>query len=151
MIDDATELHGAADTEAFGELLALRLRPGDLITLEGELGAGKTTLIRAMATALGVEPGSVSSPTFVSMQMYRGTPPLTIIHIDAYRMRDESQLESIGWDELLARRDAVIFMEWASRVRLALPESRLEILLEHVTLDSRRVTLCDRRSAQRWH
>ena len=95
-------------TEAIGRALAGVLLPGDVVALDGELGAGKTTFVRAVAAHLGVEPGLVSSPTFVMVNQYpvpqsANASPLRggqVIHVDAYRLTGADDLETLGWDRL---------------------------------------------------
>jgi tRNA threonylcarbamoyladenosine biosynthesis protein TsaE len=119
------------------------LRPGDLVLLRGELGAGKTTLVRAVARSLGVE-GPVTSPTFTVAQRYRARG-VEIAHMDAYRLAGPDAEEA----ELLADAvggDAIAFVEWPDAVLGALPEPRLEIELRHGGGD-RRLVLLDARDA----
>ncbi len=108
--------------------LAGTLRAGDVVRLEGELGAGKTTFVRGVATALGVAPGLVSSPTFVMVNEYpvarevRGVR--RVVHVDAYRLRSQEDLEGLGWDRFMAdgraSEDAVVLIEWPGRIEGAL-------------------------------
>src|SRR4051812_31669148 len=97
-------------TDRFGAALAAVLPPGTTVALCGTLGAGKTRLVQAMATALGVPRHEVVSPTFVLCQQYRGT--LTINHLDAYRLHDEDELCELGIDEMFFA-DAITVIEWA--------------------------------------
>lgn len=105
------------ETRAFGLLLAGVLRPGDALLLDGPLGAGKTTLARAVAEGLGVAPGLVSSPTFVIAQEYRGAGGVPVVHADAYRLTAESdeELDLLGWDRL-SQGGAIVLVEWAERI-----------------------------------
>jgi tRNA threonylcarbamoyladenosine biosynthesis protein TsaE len=121
----------AAQTRALGENLGVRLAPGDLVTLQGELGAGKTTLAQGIATALGVhEPAN--SPTFVLIVEHEGRIPL--LHLDAYRL--EGALgQTICYDALcdagvldfLDREDGVKLVEWPQRISEVLPTPRFAI------------------------
>jgi tRNA threonylcarbamoyladenosine biosynthesis protein TsaE len=114
-------LADAAATEAFGERLALMLRPGDVIALYGSLGAGKTTLARGLLRGLGYR-GDVSSPTFPIVQTY--APPDTYIplwHVDLYRIEDASELDEIGLDEALE--EAALVIEWPQRLPVLWPEA----------------------------
>ena len=130
--------------------VAQQARPGDLIGLIGELGAGKTQFVRGLAAGLGIDPDQVSSPTFVLMQEY-DPPPKTgpeafdvpvLVHIDAYRLQSAEELATIGWhgsgEEL--RHGAVVAVEWADRVGEATGADWLEIRLEHAD-EGRRLTL----------
>jgi tRNA threonylcarbamoyladenosine biosynthesis protein TsaE len=117
------------------------LRPGDLVLLRGELGAGKTTLVRAVARALGV-PGPVTSPTFTVAQRYAGEG-VEVAHVDAYRLGGPDDEEA----ELLRAAigdDAIAFVEWPDSILEALPEPRLEVELRHEGGDRRLVLLSPR-------
>ena len=102
MIDDIlpAETASATDTVSLGRQLAESLRAGDVLALSGEVGAGKTHLVKGIAEGLGVDPETVTSPTFGLIQLYdAGTMPL--VHIDLYRLDDARQLDGIGFDEAL--------------------------------------------------
>ena len=115
-----TETHRSrseAETLRIGELIGRRLHPPCLILLHGELGAGKTTLTRALAVGLGVgDPSIVHSPSFTLVNQYpaRGE---TLYHVDLYRLEGLSDLYSIGMDEILSQ-EAVIIVEWAEKLIL---------------------------------
>lgn len=113
------------------------LRPGDLVLLRGDLGAGKTTLVRAMARALGVE-GPITSPTFTVAQRYRGD--VDVAHVDAYRLGGPDDEEAELLREAVGD-DAVAFVEWPDAILAALPEPRLEVDLRHRGGDRRLVLL----------
>ncbi len=120
-------LKSAADTLLLGRELGSLLAGGDLLTLEGDLGAGKTTLIQGIGTGLRViDP--VTSPTFTLVQEYRGRVPL--FHIDPYRLNSPEDAESIGLYDYLDR-DGVVAIEWASRIDPILPAERLSIAIMH--------------------
>jgi len=95
-------------TAALGARIAAALRPGDVVALSGDLGAGKTALARAILWALGVM-GHVPSPTFTLVQIYE-TPRLIVHHFDLYRVEDESELRELGLDE--AKDDGAVLIEW---------------------------------------
>ena len=133
-------------TVLLGEVIGRFCSAGDLVALQGELGAGKTQLVRGLAQGLGLNPRQVSSPTFVMVQEYepskeKGDCPL-LVHIDAYRIGSPDELESIGWsgqgEEL--RDGAVVAIEWAKLIRPALGEDFLWIEIEHSPA-GRRLTL----------
>ena len=130
------ESAGPRCTAALGEALAALVRPGDLVLLRGELGAGKTTLVRAMARALGVE-GPVTSPTFTLSQRYAGRIP--IVHVDAYRLggADDEELGLLldGGDE------ALTVVEWPEALAEGLPEARIAVDMVHGGRDRRLVRL----------
>ncbi len=113
------------DTAALGEKLGQRLFPGAFIALFGELGAGKTTLTRSLAEAMGIR--GVLSPTFTIVREYtQGSLPL--FHFDAYRLGSAEELDAIGFADYQARQGAIV-MEWCENVAEALPPERLEIHL----------------------
>jgi len=131
-------------TEQLGEVIGKIVRPGDLIALDGELGSGKTQLVRGLVRAMGIDATAVSSPTFVLMQQY--THPhqaLMVLHVDAYRLGGEGDADSIGWESDLFT-TAVVVVEWAARLEGQLPADRLAIELDHADLNSRHmsVTAC---------
>ena len=126
----------AAETEAFGAALAALLRPGDVVLLHGELGAGKTTLVRGACRALGIEE-PVTSPTFTIGHLYRGTA--TVAHLDLYRFVGFSAAE---WGDLEPYFDGTIaFVEWPEAGLAALPPARASLELEHVAPDERRISV----------
>lgn len=114
----ALALADEAATERLGMSLAGALAPGDVVILEGDLGAGKTTLVRAAARALGVEE-PVTSPTFALVHELVGRVP--VVHADLYRLEHPGDLEEIGLLELLEGGAAVGFVEWGSRFADVLP------------------------------
>ncbi len=118
------EAHSEQDTDALGTMLAEAAEPGLVVGLIGPLGAGKTRLVRATATALGADPSSVSSPTFVLIQEYFGRIP--VYHFDTYRLRDVSAFADLGVEEYFSG-DGVCFVEWADRVASELPRDLLRI------------------------
>lgn len=117
-------LHDVAETEAWGARRAASLRPGDVVLLFGPLGAGKTTLVRGMARALGYD-GPVLSPTFTILEVYPGRIP--IYHFDFYRLADGSELRAVDPREYYDL--GVSFLEWPERVKSFWPRQRIEIEL----------------------
>ena len=110
--------HSTAETEAAGEALARRLRPGTVLAYQGGLGMGKTAFTRGLARGLGCE-DRVTSPTFTIVNEYEGRIPL--FHFDMYRLPDADALFDIGWEDYLGR-GGVCAVEWSERVEDALPE-----------------------------
>ena len=121
-------------TEHLGGALAGLLRPGMVVALIGELGAGKTRLVQAVAAAMGVDRRLVNSPTFVLVQEYDA--PLRLYHFDAYRLGDVDEFRELGAEELMTS-GGVCLIEWADRVSDALPEDLLRIEIEITTPTSR--------------
>ncbi len=115
----------ADETRALGRALAACLAGGEVITLEGNLGAGKTCFAQGLAEGLGIPAAEVSSPTFVIRHEHRGRLPLA--HLDFYRLDDADEIEWLGL--LDAPEDAVLVIEWAEKVPAALPPDRLEVRL----------------------
>ncbi|TCP19719.1 tRNA threonylcarbamoyladenosine biosynthesis protein TsaE [Scopulibacillus darangshiensis] len=122
------------ETIAFAETLSSLLRAGDVLTLEGDLGAGKTTFTKGIANGLGIKE-VVSSPTFTIIKEYEGNLPL--YHMDVYRISGE---EDLGFDEYLEG-EGITVVEWATNIDDLLPEDYLEIALHHVDSVTRRLTL----------
>jgi tRNA threonylcarbamoyladenosine biosynthesis protein TsaE len=102
-----------AETVSLGRTLAAELRPGDVVLLEGVLGAGKTALARGLAAGLGVPEEEVRSPTFTLVNPYDGRVP--VYHVDLYRIENPRDLEELGLEELLGT-DGVAIIEWAERL-----------------------------------
>ena len=100
------------ETTTLGEKLGRSLEPGSILLLVGDLGAGKTTLVRGIAKGLGVDPDEVSSPTFVLINEYRGR--VTLHHVDLYRI-DGAAIDDLGLEELSAS-GGVVVIEWADRL-----------------------------------
>lgn len=107
------------------------------VTLEGDLGAGKTTFVKAIAAAAGIDPAEVVSPTFGLIHIHEAAAPadglpLRLVHADMYRLADESELHELGWEDALLRRHAArtwAFVEWPGRIARALPDDRLDIVI----------------------
>jgi tRNA threonylcarbamoyladenosine biosynthesis protein TsaE len=127
------------DTERLGTALASALPPGTVVALSGPLGAGKTRLVQAVATALGVPPGRVTSPTFVLVNEYTGGR-LPVYHFDTYRLKDDDDFLNLGPEEYFDS-GGITYIEWADRVTSLLPPDRLEITIEVTSETERRITL----------
>ena len=133
------------DTTRLGQAIAATLSPGTVVGLIGTLGAGKTRLVQAVAAALGVPPGDVTSPTFVLVNEYKGGR-VPIFHFDTYRLKDEDEFLELGPDEYFDSH-GLVFIEWADRVAQLLPEERLEIDMEVTGETQRRI--CIRGTSER--
>lgn len=125
-------------TLRLGERLARHLRKGDIICLQGELGSGKTTLIKGVAKGLKIVPAKVSSPTFVLMNAYQGRLPL--YHFDLYRLEHTAQIGAIGYEEFFYG-DGVCVIEWAERLGALTPKKYLRIELKHKGESGRSIKL----------
>ena len=124
------------DTIRCGEQLARHLKVGDIVCLQGDLGSGKTTLVKGMAKGLGVSPQKVHSPTFVLMNIYKGKSPL--YHFDFYRLDKVQEIPIIGYDEFLYGQGVAV-IEWPERMGDLLPTERLDIKLTHQGENERRL------------
>ena len=120
-----TYLDDAQATRALGQKIAERAYPGLVLALQGELGAGKTTLAQGLGRGLGVSE-QVRSPTFIIMALYEGRLPMA--HADLYRLGDESELTELGLEEHLSL--GVTLIEWSERFPELLPADHLQVLLE---------------------
>lgn len=119
----------AAGTLALGELLTELLLPPRLILLRGDLGAGKTTLVKGMAAALGAaDPDGVTSPTFTLVHEYKGRR-VRIFHLDLYRIETEAELEGIGVWEIADAGDALVLVEWGERFPSLVARADAEIAI----------------------
>jgi tRNA threonylcarbamoyladenosine biosynthesis protein TsaE len=123
-------LSSPAQTDVLGRALGRILKGGDVLALVGELGSGKTSLIRGIAAGLGIARKAVSSPTFVLAHEYRGRLPL--FHLDLYRLREEAEAEERGLFSYFSV-DGVTAVEWADRFPALLPPDHLRIHLEYAT------------------
>jgi len=133
-----------ADTEACAAAVAATLRPGDVLLLSGDLGAGKTAFVRGLARGLGIDADEVSSPTFALVHEYRGGR-LVLYHADLYRLT-ATAAEDLGLDELGVR-DGVLAIEWPDRVRHPMPGAvRVDIAVGPDD-ERRRITVVDERGA----
>jgi tRNA threonylcarbamoyladenosine biosynthesis protein TsaE len=128
-----------AELRAWGYALGEAAAPGTILTLEGDLGAGKTTLAQAIARGWGVT-SEVTSPTYAIVQEY-AAPRGPLHHLDLYRLERPDQLAPIGWDEICRARGLVL-VEWPERAGARLPREVQRIQLTHVPIDPsrRRVT-----------
>ncbi len=123
------------DTLRFGKEFAATLRPGDIVCLSGDLGAGKTHFVKGVAVFFGVDQAEVSSPTFTLINEYQGEVP--VYHFDFYRLENEQQALEIGAEEYLFG-DGVSFIEWPERIEGLLPEDVIRIEIKHAG-DSKRI------------
>ena len=121
--------------QAWGEALGARLAPPVVLSLTGELGAGKTSLVQSIARGYGViEP--VTSPTFALVHQYTA-PASVMYHLDLYRLKGPADLMNIGWDDALSA-GALVCVEWPERAGNEMPADAMAIRLEHVAGDDER-------------
>jgi len=133
-----------ADTVELGRKLARILKPPRLLLLRGELGTGKTTLVKGIAQALdAAEPDEVTSPTFTLIHEYDGAldgKPVKLFHLDVYRLEGERQLETLGLDELLTP-DALVLVEWGEKFKSIRKKATGEIAISSAGGDARKITV----------
>jgi tRNA threonylcarbamoyladenosine biosynthesis protein TsaE len=133
-----TITHSGEETIAFGRSLAAELSPPLTVLLRGDLGAGKTTLVKGIAEGFGAARAEdVTSPTFTLVHEYRG-PHITLYHIDLYRIDTQRDLETLGLDDLLAP-NCILLIEWGEKFPLLRRDQNLEITLERVGETERRI------------
>ena len=134
------KVESVEETWELAKEFAKRLRPGDVVCLEGDLGAGKTTFTQGLAAALGAK-GRVASPTFCIVREHPianaagAACPSMLVHMDLYRLNGEDDVEAIGWDDYLAR-GAVIVVEWPERAGSLIPQDACRIVFRHCDADA---------------
>lgn len=139
-----------ADLGRFAAHLAACLPSHAFVALHGDLGAGKTTFVKAVAAAVGIDPADVVSPTFGLIHLHdvpAATPPVHIVHADLYRLSGLDELREIGWDDAIAARPQTrvwTFVEWPQRIAEALPADRLDVEIAITSETGRRLALTSR-------
>jgi len=138
---------GEEQTIAFGEQFATRLHRGDVVVLNGELGAGKTEFVKGICRFLAVD-DLVTSPTFSIINQYAGQTPegesVKIYHVDLYRIESPDELAEVGFDDMVFAHDAVKLVEWPEKAGDHLPESYWSVSLEQHDEDEVRTIIIDR-------
>src|SRR5580658_10971946 len=133
-----------ADTIEVGRKLARLLKPPQLLLLGGDLGTGKTTLVKGIAQALdAADPDEVTSPTFTLLHEYDGTrkgKPVKLYHLDVYRLEGERQLETLGLDDLLTP-DALVLVEWGDKFKSIRKRATGEIVITSEGGDARKIAV----------
>jgi tRNA threonylcarbamoyladenosine biosynthesis protein TsaE len=128
----------ANQTKEFGKVVAGLLKVGDIICLSGDLGAGKTTLVKGLASGLRIKEDHVNSPTFVLLNIYEGKLPL--FHFDLYRMNSTAEILEIGYEEFFYGQGVAV-IEWAERLDDLMPKEYLSIELIHKGEDTRDIVI----------
>lgn len=142
-VSNPTITNSAEETILYGRALAEKLSPPLIVLLRGDLGAGKTTLVKGIAEGFGaVSADQVTSPTFTLIHEYR-SPRAVLYHIDLYRIDTERELETLGLDDLLAP-DCILLIEWGEKFPRFERERDIEIILEWVEETGRRIKLTSR-------
>lgn len=133
--------HSPEETIALGRTLVEKLAPPKLVLLRGDLGAGKTTLVKGVAEAFeAASQDDVTSPTFTLIHEYRG-PGTTVYHVDLYRIETERELYTLGLDDLLDDPRSVVLIEWGEKFPRLVRERDVEIAIERVGETERRITV----------
>src|SRR5215469_13422171 len=132
--------HSADETTELGRQLSGELKPGNIVLLRGDLGAGKTTLVKGIAEGFrAAEAERVTSPTFTLIHEYRG-PELTLYHIDLYRIDTQRELDTLALDDLMDG-SSILLIEWGEKFQRFVRERDVEITIEHQGGDDRRIVL----------
>lgn len=131
----------AAETQTFAKEFATKVKPGDVITLSGELGAGKTTFVQGFAEGLGIT-NRIISPTFIIVRSYElhNHDANIFYHIDLYRTHTEHDMDGLGLSDMLGDSHAITVIEWPERMGSLLPKKRWDIKLETINEDTRKIT-----------
>jgi len=124
------------ETRQWAQALARKLKPGSIICLHGDLGSGKTTFVKGLASALGINEESVHSPTFVLMNIYDGKKK--IYHFDLYRLKATTDILQLGYEEFLYGQGIAV-IEWADKLKELYPSEYLQITLEHGGENTRKI------------
>lgn len=133
--------HSSEETIAQGREIGARLKPPVLILLSGDLGAGKTTLTKGIATGLGAaREDDVTSPTFTLVHRYEGST--RVYHVDLYRIDGLHDLETLGLEDIFSEK-AVVIVEWPDRLKLRTGWPTMEIELEHIAEETRRIVITE--------
>ena len=125
-------------TLALGELMTELLPAPKLVILRGDLGMGKTTLVRGMAAALGADSAEVTSPTFTLVHEYRGRKT-RLVHLDLYRLEEEREIEGIGLWEMAEAADALVLVEWGDRFASVMERADAEIAIGQGAAENERL------------
>lgn len=134
------QTHSAEETTDLGRQLAAELKPGSVVLLRGDLGAGKTTLVKGIAEGFkAAEAEAVTSPTFTLIHEYRG-PEVTLYHIDLYRIDTQRELDTLALDDLMEP-NTILLIEWGEKFERFRKERNMEIAIEHQGGDERAIRL----------
>ena len=135
--------HSADETTELGRQLSSDLKPGTIVLLRGDLGAGKTTLVKGIAEGFHAAlADDVTSPTFTLIHEYRG-PEATLFHIDLYRVDTQRELDTLALDDLMDT-NTILLIEWGEKFERFVRERDVEIAIEHLGGDERRISFTSR-------
>ena len=113
----------------------------NFIALSGHLGAGKTHFIKGLGKGLGIDPATICSASFVIVAEYGR--PVRLVHIDAYRIEDPQELLDIGFDDILERKDIIVAVEWAEKIKPILPKERIDVNISIIDNSHRKIEITD--------
>ncbi|HET8888347.1 MAG TPA: tRNA (adenosine(37)-N6)-threonylcarbamoyltransferase complex ATPase subunit type 1 TsaE [Candidatus Angelobacter sp.] len=134
------QTHSAEETTELGRRLAAGLKPGSIVLLRGDLGAGKTTMVKGIAEGFhAAKAEEVTSPTFTLIHEYRG-PVVTLFHIDLYRIDTQRELDTLALDDLMTPQ-SILLIEWGEKFARFAKERDVEIAIEHRGADDRVITI----------
>ncbi|TES91294.1 MAG: tRNA (adenosine(37)-N6)-threonylcarbamoyltransferase complex ATPase subunit type 1 TsaE [Candidatus Cloacimonadota bacterium] len=125
------------ETMKLGEDFAKALKQGDVVAFYGELGSGKTTMIKGICSGLGIE-GGVRSPSFVFLRIYKAEN--TVYHFDFYRLKKKEELLNTGYDEFFYN-SGIVLLEWADRIEDLLPELRFDVVMKILNENEREIRI----------
>lgn len=132
------QTHSAEETTELGRRLAAELKPGSIVLLRGDLGAGKTTMVKGIAEGFqAAKADDVTSPTFTLIHEYRG-PAVTLYHIDLYRIDTQRELDTLALDDLMTTQ-SILLIEWGEKFERFVRERDREITIQHEGGDNRRI------------
>lgn len=132
--------HSAKETTELGRRLAADLKPGSIVLLRGDLGAGKTTMVKGIAEGFqAARAEDVTSPTFTLIHEYRG-PQVTLFHIDLYRIDTQRELDTLALDDLMTAK-SILLIEWGEKFERFAKERDVEIAIEHGGAEDRVITV----------
>jgi tRNA threonylcarbamoyladenosine biosynthesis protein TsaE len=134
------QTHSAEETTELGRRLAVDLKPGSIVLLRGDLGAGKTTMVKGIAEGFqAAKAEDVTSPTFTLIHEYRG-PAVTLFHIDLYRIDTQRELDTLALDDLMTA-NSILLIEWGEKFARFAKERDVEIAIEHRGAEDRVITV----------
>ena len=135
--------HSADETIELGRTLAARLSPPKLVLLRGDLGAGKTTMVKGIAEAFdAASQDDVTSPTFTLIHEYRG-PKFSVYHIDLYRIETERELATLGLEEIMSDPQNLVLIEWGERFPRLVRERDMEVAISRISEEEREITVTE--------
>jgi tRNA threonylcarbamoyladenosine biosynthesis protein TsaE len=134
------QTHSAEETTELGRRLAADLKPGAIVLLRGDLGAGKTTMVKGIAEGFqAAKAEDVTSPTFTLIHEYRG-PAVTLFHIDLYRIDTQRELDTLALDDLMTA-NSILLIEWGEKFARFAKERDVEVAIEHRGAEDRVITV----------